>query len=282
MKFKSSLKTFLYGICLGISLLPPGFSAATVAMILGIYEALIDLLNDLFSKKIKQTLKPLTLLGVGALTAIFLFSSVIRATMNGFPLLTMSFFLGLIVGTVPLLYKQMDVKSSFGFKHYLFTLLAVGLTSIFILYQNLNLVDLDGAMSIGKIMFLMVVGMLVSSSLILPGLSGALVLMLLGAYQFLLDSIGTLNLVVLGSVTLGGLLGLIICGKLVKYLMAQHEVVMNAISMGLVIGSIPVVFVREILNADVSAGLLEGIISVILGIAGFVLVHVLSPRPKSG
>jgi len=280
MKFTSNIKTFFYGVCLGISLLPPGFSTATMAMILGIYEALINLLNDVFSSKVKSTLKTLVLLGVGALSAIFLFSWVISTTMNSFPLQTMSFFLGLIVATVPLLYKQADVKSNFKGKHFVFMLVAFGVTLIFIFYQNMSVIDLDGGMTFGKVIFLIFVGMLVSSSMILPGLSGALILMLLGVYRFFMDSIGALDFAVLGSVMLGGILGLVLCGKLVKYLIVNHEITMSAVSMGLVLGSIPVVVVREILNADASNGLLGIVVAVLLGIVGFGLVHVLSSKPK--
>ena len=64
MKFNSIFKTIFYGLCLGISLLPPGFSVATMAMILRIYEDLIGLLNDLFSRSMKDTLKPLLVLAL--------------------------------------------------------------------------------------------------------------------------------------------------------------------------------------------------------------------------
>ena len=282
MKFTSNIKTFFYGFCLGLSLLPPGFSTATMAIILGIYEALINLLSDLFSSKVKSTLKTILLLGIGALTAIFLFSQVISSAMNSFSLQTISFFLGMIIATAPLLYKQADVKSNFKGKHFVVTLLAFSITLIFIFYQNLSLIDLSGEISFGKIIFLILVGMLVSSSMILPGLSGALILMLLGVYHFLMDSISTLNVVVLGNVMLGGVLGLFLCGRLIKYLIAKHENTMNAISIGLVLGSIPVVVVREILNADVSLDAIGIITSLLLGGLGFVLVHALSSKLTSG
>ena len=241
MKFDSTLKTMFYGLCLGISLLPPGFSVATMAMILGIYEDLINLLNDLFSTKMKGVLKTLIVLAVGVMMAVVLFSRLISLSMDHFPYQTRFFFLGLIAATIPLILKQADAKSNFRLKHLLFLIMAIVIVISFVFTNNLSLVSLHGEMTVVKMLFLLFVGALVSASMILPGLSGALVLMLLGAYQFLLDSIGSLDLLVLGCVSAGGILGLMICGKLIKHLLINHEATLHAISLGLVIGSIPVV-----------------------------------------
>ena len=86
MKFKSIFKTIFYGLCLGISLLPPGFSVATMAMILRIYEDLIELLNDLFSRSMKDTLKPFASLGVP--NGIFDISTSLISGIIGFMVVT--------------------------------------------------------------------------------------------------------------------------------------------------------------------------------------------------
>lgn len=271
MKFDSTLKTMFYGLCLGVSLLPPGFSVATMAMILGIYEDFINLLNDLFSTKMKQTLKVLCSLAVGAIVAIGLFSRLISSSMDNFPYQTRFFFLGLIVATIPLILKQADVKSNFKSTHFLFLIIAVMIVVSFVFTDNFALVDLDGEITVAKLLFLMFTGALVSSSMILPGLSGALMLMLLGAYQFLLDSISSLNLVVLGSVALGGILGLVICGRLIKHLLVNNETTLYAISLGLVIGSIPVV-----LSDGIPSNPIAMITSIVCALVGFIFVLILN------
>lgn len=271
MKFDSTLKTMFYGLCLGISLLPPGFSVATMAMILGIYEDLINLLNDLFSTKMKQTLKALSFLAVGAVIAIAFFAKLITLSMTHFPYQTRFFFLGLIVATVPLISKQADVKSNFESKHFLFLIIAVLLVVSFVFTDSLALVDLYGETTIVKLLFLMLAGALVSASMILPGLSGALMLMLLGAYQFLLESISSLNLVVLGSVAAGGVLGLIICGRLIKHLLSRSEMTLYSISLGLVIGSIPVV-----LSDGVPSDAITIVTAAMCALVGFIVVLILN------
>jgi len=271
MKFNSIFKTVFYGLCLGISLLPPGFSVATMAMILGIYEDLIGLLNDLFSKSMKKTIKPLVCLGTGAVVAIAVFSRLISNALESFPYQTRFLFIGLIVATVPLIYKQADVKTNFKSKHYIFLIIAIAITASFALGGDSVLVELGGDINIWKILFLMFAGALVSSSMILPGLSGALMLILIGAYQFLLDSISSLNLIVLGIVGVGGVIGLIVCGRLIKHLLDNNETTLYSVSMGLVIGSIPVM-----LSYGMPSVVFDISTSLILGIIGFMVVTILN------
>jgi len=273
MKFNSIFKTMFYGLCLGISILPPGFSVATMAMILGIYEDLIGLLNDLFSRSMKKTLKPLASLAMGAIIAIAVFTRLIRASMSHFPYQTRFLFLGLIVATVPLIYKQADVKTNFKPKHYISLIVAVVIAASFALGGDSALVELGGDINIFKILFLMFAGALVSSSMILPGLSGALMLLLIGAYDFLLESISSLNLIVLGIVAVGGVIGLVVCGRLIKHLLENNETTVYSVSMGLVIGSIPVM-----LSHGVPNGVFDISTSLILGIIGFVVVTILNSK----
>ena len=262
-----------YGLCLGISLLPPGFSVATMAMILGIYEDLIDLLNDLFSTKMKQILKSLVSLGFGAIVAIAIFSKLISEAMDQLPYQTRFFFLGLIVATVPLIYKLADVKANFKPKHCIFLIVAFIITASFAFVGNLALVELNGDLNLLKILFLMFAGALVSVSMILPGLSGALMLMLIGAYQFLLESISSFNWVVLGCVAVGAVLGLVICGRLIKHLLENNETTLYAISMGLVMGSIPV-----ILSDGIPTHAFDRLTSLTIGMIGFIVVTVLNAK----
>jgi len=270
MKFNSIPKTIFYGLCLGISILPPGFSVATMAMILGIYEDLITLLNDLFSPRFKSGLKALISLGIGAVVAIAVFSRLISDAISLFAYQTNFFFLGMIVATVPLLYKQANVKQNFTLKHRLFLGLAVIITASFAFTNNAQLVELSREPTVLQTLFLVFAGFLVSCSMILPGLSGALMLILLGAYQFLLDSVTTLDLAVLGSVTVGGVIGLVFCGKLIKHLIENNETTLYSISLGLVIGSILVV-----LSSGIPTGL-ELLTSLGMAIVGFMSVTILN------
>ena len=275
MKFNSVFKTIFYGLCLGISLLPPGFSVATMAMILGIYEDLISLLNDLFSVKMKSVFKALFFLGVGAIVAIAAFTAIISASFGLFPYQTRFFFIGLIVGTVPLIYRQAGVKKNFMMKHYIFLVVALLLTVSLVFADSFSLVEMDGDMTVVNILVLVLAGALLSVSMILPGLSGALVLMLLGVYWFLLESIRSFDFVVLASVAFGGVLGLVICGKVIKRLLDNNETSLYSVSLGLVIGSIPVM-----LSEGIPSSVFDVFTSLLTCIAGFGVVVILNSMKK--
>jgi len=146
-------------------------------------------------------------------------------------------------------------------------------TASFAFAGGVALVELGSGMTIGKFLFLILAGVLVSSSMILPGLSGALMLILIGAYDFFLESLNTLDLVVLGSVALGGVIGLIVCGRLIKHLLENNETTLYSVSMGLVIGSIPVM-----LSHGVPTSVFEISTSIVLAIIGFVVVTILNAK----
>lgn len=273
MKFNSFFKTVFYGACLGIGLLPPGFSVATLALLMGIYPELIGLLNELFSTNMKKSLKKLGGLALGAVVAIVIASRLISTATAHFPYQVRFLFLGLILATIPVIYKQADVKSNFKIKHYIYLSVAVVATSVFVFGGTLSLVNLDGGITVGKIVFLLIAGMLVSASMILPGLSGALMLILIGAYDFLLESLNAFNITVLGTVAVGGVLGLIICGRLIKHLIENNETVMYAISLGLVIGSVP-----AILNDGVPRDVINVATALSLMLIGFITVMLINAK----
>jgi putative membrane protein len=221
----------------------------------------------------KETLKPLASLGVGFIIAIVAFSRLIRATFDNFPYQTNFLFLGLVVATVPLIYKQADVKTSFKFKHYIFLVVVAIITAFFALSGDSTLVELSDDINILKILFLMFAGILVGFSMVLPGLSGALMLMLIGAYHFLLESLSSFNLVVLGSVAVGAVIGIVICSRLIKHLFENNKTTLYSISTGLIIGSIPVMLSQGVPNGifDISTSLISGII-------GFMVVTSLNSK----
>jgi len=275
MKFKSNVKNFFYGLCLGISLLPPGFSVATMAMLMGIYEALINLLNDLFSTSFIHTLRILLFLGLGAVTGIALFSNIISFSIDTFPIQTNFFFIGLIVATIPLITKQMDYKKNFRLKEAIFLIISFIVVGSFIFVNTENTIIVDN-ISIWTLLYLMLAGSLVAASMILPGLSGALILVLLGIYQFLLDNLSSMNLIVITSVVFGAVLGLVLFGRLLKFLLSIYESFLYSMSLGLIFGSIPV-----ILAESIPYTLFDIVTSIIIFITGFLIVTLLNKKPQT-
>ena len=272
-KFKSFMVTFFYGGILGGSLLAPGFSAATMAMILGIYEDLIALLNTIFSKDVKKGVKPLVALGGGAILALGIFSHIISVALNHFPYQTSFLFLGLILGTIPLLAKQINIKKNFKIKDYGLMLCTFILITLFSFVINLDAVDFNENLTVFGLVYLIIAGMMVSVSLLLPGLSGALMLVLLGVYEFLLHSLSALDLTVLTAVAFGGILGLVVFGRVIKHLIDNSKTTLYAVSLGFIIGSIPI-----ILSDGIPRGIITMSTSLLCVVIGLTVVFLINKK----
>jgi len=241
-KFSDYLKPFIHGLCLGATLLPPGLSIATMAMILGIYEQLINLVSDVFGRKFKSALGHLIPLALGAIFSIAIFSHLILFAIELFPTQTNFLFLGLIVGSIPLLFKTANVKTEFSVQHFIFAIIAAIFIAMFTFFQDLHLFDLDTANNFTQTITLITVGALISASMILPGLSASLLLLVLGLHETLVASLSNLDLGVIGLFAIGGILGLAIGSKTIKILLKKYTTMTNAVCIGMVIGSTVVVF----------------------------------------
>ena len=245
---KIQMKDFFHGFLLGSALLAPGLSIATLALILNIYEKLLDGVNDFFSPKFKRSLPFLIPLGIGAVIAVGLSSRLISFAYDYFPGQTYSFFLGLIVASVPLLWKSSEARAKFGKGHFI----ALGAVALVIgvlgLITPMETDYLGGALSFLDMARLFATGALTIAAMLLPGLSGALVLMLMGTHSMLTHAISNLDLAVLGVAALGGVVGLIAFSRLIKYLMGHYLNMVNAISIGMVLGSVFVVMPDFYLN----------------------------------
>lgn len=234
-------KYVIEGLWLGATLLAPGLSMATVAMVLGFYEKLLDTISEFFSSNWKNALRTLIPLGLGALIALFISSRVISLAYDNFTTQTYFFFLGLSVGTIPLLLKSAESKKRFKGKHYL--ALVISAVLVLLLFMN----EPESSAYVGQIdaqMFgrLLLTGAIASSAMLLPGLSAALVLLLLGTHSMLTHAVSSLNLPVILIVVLGAGIGMVATSKAVKFLLKNYMDMTYAVSIGMVIGSVIVIY----------------------------------------
>ncbi|MGM7682265.1 DUF368 domain-containing protein [Cytobacillus sp. Hm23] len=225
---------------MGTSDLIPGVSAGTIAVILGIYNRLIEAINGFFSKDWKKHLGFLIPLGVGVLSAIFLLGSVIKMLLEEYPQPTNFFFLGLIIGILPFLYIKADIKNTFKSKHYMLfviTFLAIASLSLF----NEKVVTLE-TLGATQLLVLFFSGFLASMAMVLPGVSGSFVLLLIGMYEPILHAIPELDFIVIGTVGVGVIIGIVVMSKFLKYLLTTYPIMMYAAIIGMVSGSIFVIY----------------------------------------
>ena len=234
------IKLILKGFCIGTANVIPGISGGTIAFILGIYEKLIRSIKAFDLKFIRLLWrlrfqeafsaidgKFLGAVFLGVAIAIFTLSSVISRLLESKPVLIYSFFFGLILASVPILARI--IKRWTAAK-----VISVCLAAL-ATYFFVGMVPFTTPEAAWFIFFS---GALAVSTMILPGISGAFVLVLLGKYQFILDAINQRDLFVLGVFTLGMVVGITVFVRVLSWLFNKHHDLTVTILTGIVIGSL--------------------------------------------
>ena len=244
---KHYIVVFIKGMMMGVADIIPGVSGGTIAIITGIYEEFLFTLNNLdlnvlklFKKgKFKEVLNKYNLLFLislssGILLSIFLLSHSIVYLIENYPILLWSFFLGLITSSIFYLFKEINKWTK---KIILFNLLGIGM-SLLVLTLNPSSQEINPA-------YLFICGMISITAMLLPGVSGAYILILLGAYETMLKTIKEivslnseyfLNFL---SFVMGALLSVKLFSKLLTWSYNKHKNYTLSCLVGFMIGSLP-------------------------------------------
>ncbi|WP_154222237.1 DUF368 domain-containing protein [Marinicella rhabdoformis] len=234
------LFTYLKGMMMGVADLVPGVSGGTIALIVGIYQRLITALasvngetfKQLFTGQFKAFWRQIDgwfLLSVfaGMVTSILVFASLIKYLLASQAIPTWSFFFGLIVASAVLLLSQQKKGPIF---HLLFLLLGIALS--YLLSTQVGEVLPSGLLGV------FMAGAIAICAMILPGLSGSLILLLLGKYEVLLQAVSDKNYMVLLVFAFGCLIGLLVFSKVLKWLMSNFYRAMIFFLSGLMLGTL--------------------------------------------
>lgn len=273
---------FFKGIFMGIADAMPGISGGTIALLLGIYEELIESISELkislFSKLINKGFKSfweklngnfLLVLVSGIGISLISFVKISASFLESFPLFIWSFFLGLIFATVYVIYKLINQWHNLNF----FFLIISIIFSIFL--SSFSAYDTDEI----SLLYILFSGIIASSAMILPGISGSLILVILGVYAYLIKALDNLELIIIFTFISGAIIGLLGFSKILKYLFNNHRDATYTIMLGLVIGSIGNIwpwnksFSTELSNLNL-------FLSISLVILGFVIVILLEKIKK--
>ncbi|GAB3045505.1 DUF368 domain-containing protein [Virgibacillus ainsalahensis] len=234
-------KNLYRGLIMGASDVIPGVSGGTIAVLLGIYDRLIAAINGFLSKDWKKHLGFLIPLGIGIVTAIFLLANVIEWLFEHYPGPTQFFFLGLILGVLPYLFHKADAKHTFKIKHGILLIIAVALVGSMAFF-NPNEGEIIENVTGSTYVLLFFSGFIASSAMIIPGISGSFMLLLIGVYSTIIAAISNLQLDIIAVTGIGIAVGLLVMSKIIHYFLSNHYTGTFAIIIGLVIGSIFVVF----------------------------------------
>lgn len=184
---ENMIKILLKGMVIGIANIIPGVSGGTMAVSMGIYDKLIHCLTHLF-KEFKESIKFLLPVLIGAAIALVGLSFVITPAFEHFPLQTNCLFIGLIVGGLPAVWtkvKGKGIKLSYLIPFLVFFVLVVGMAAM----GETEGAAADLSFSAGSVIKLFFVGIIASATMVIPGVSGSMMLLLMGYYNPIVASI---------------------------------------------------------------------------------------------
>jgi len=270
---KKNILLILKGMIIGLANVIPGVSGGTLMITLGIYEQVIDTISHFFTN-FKKNLKFIIPLGIGVILSLLLFSKIIGLSLEKFPFATTLFFLGLIIGGMPLIIKNMKKnKDSKKISNYIIAFLAFAFIILFAFLKTGNEVNLNNLSPIGYLI-LFLVGILASATMVIPGISGSFVLMLVGYYQPIINTVRSItdfslighNIIILGIFGIGVLIGIVLVSKLIELLLKKFETKTYYAVFGFVLASC-IAIIKPLITYDISIiEILVGIILFFLGV----------------
>lgn len=263
----------LCGAIVGMADVIPGVSGGTMAVVLGIYDKMISSIGNFF-KDIKKNLKFLIPFVIGAGLAIIAFSKVITYLLTTFPMQVNFFFIGLILGSIPMIGGTALKKGVDGSKMIAFVAgLAIMIGMFIISPSDSNSIITD--INFSTVMLFIVSGFIASVAMIIPGISGSMMFLIFGVYYTLMESISTFNMKVIIPIGVGILLGLVIGSKLIAICIEKFPEVTYCAILGLVVGSLFPLF----RNAGFGFNL-TGLISILMMIVGAAVAFLLGRSTK--
>lgn len=281
------LRLILIGIVIGMANVIPGVSGGTLAVVFNIYDKFINAIT-LNVKRIIANRKFVFPLLIGMAVGVLLFSKLITVLYGRFPIQTNFFFTGLILGSMPLIFKFMiktetEEKLSVAKKIIIFVCVLAGLVALLFfssLESNVDksqMISVLPPISVGLSAKIFFAGLIGAIAMIIPGISGSLLMLILGVYPIVMSSIPALfdsetmfhAFFLLLPNGIGVLLGLLIGAQIVKVLLRIAPNHTYAVIFGLLCGSA----ITLIPDFSVINGFLIGITSFISLVSGMAMAY---------
>lgn len=175
------IKNLLKGIVMGTANIIPGVSGGTMAVSMGIYDKLIHCLTHLF-KEFKESIKFIIPIAIGMVIALIGLAFVITPAFEHFPLQTNGLFIGLIVGGLPAVWKKVkgnSIKIGHIIPFLVFFVLVIGMAAM----GETEGKAADLSLNLWSVIKLFLVGVLASATMVIPGVSGSMMLLVIGYYN---------------------------------------------------------------------------------------------------
>ena len=272
------IKNVLKGVIIGLASIIPGVSGGTLAVSMGIYDRIIHCINHLF-RDFKNNVLFLLPIAIGMGIAVVFSAIGIDYLFEAFPLQTNLLFVGLILGSLPPMYNKVkggSIRVGHILSAVLFFALIAGL-ACFNDYQGKEVVLIPGVVESIK---LFAIGVLASATMVIPGVSGSMLLLLLGYYNPILDSIKSFVMAVikldiaaafnevylLVPFGIGLVIGIFAIAKLIEIVFEKFPIHAYWAIIGLILASPVAILVVASISKVTIIGILTGILTFACGI----------------
>lgn len=232
------IEGFLKGLVLGSAAIAPGVSGGALAVMFGLYDKITYFIANI-TKDFKKNILYFMPVGIGGLVGVLIFSRIIEYLFINHEVVVKYAFIGLMLGTIPLVVKEANKK---GYKNkYLITFLISFVVTLVASYLENNSIGIIKNANTSPL-YLIVYGMVVGFGTIIPGVSSSIMLMYMGAYEIVLGAISNLQIVFIIYLGIGFVLSILVFSKLVCILFEKAYGATYYTILGLVLGSIASIF----------------------------------------
>ena len=285
-----AVKNILKGMVIGIANVIPGVSGGTMMVAMGIYDKLIHCITHIFKEFKKSVLFLIPIaIGMGIAALAFIVMAVGIAVIGGslgiemlfdkFPVQTNLLFIGLIVGGLPAIWKNVKGKSiRFGHILAFLAFFVLVVVMAFMGEQEGNAVDLS--FNFVNVLKLFAVGVVAAATMVIPGVSGSMVLLLMGYYNPILTAIndflraltawdmdGILNGIgILMPFGIGVIVGVLAIAKLIEFIFNKFPLYAYWAIIGLIVASPIAIIAMASLPALTVVNVLTGIVALCVGV----------------
>lgn len=243
MNIKDVVLSFIKGMAIGIANAIPGVSGGTIAFVLGIYERLTGSIAAipyciLKPKELLKHIKILTPILLGALISIVLFLRIINYMFENYPIQTQIFFAGLIIGSLPIVSRSI---SGFNIKTFFFFFIGAFIMAVFLYFQIKTPESVGNTYTQMSAIYgikLFFCGIAAATAMVIPGISGSLLLLIFGEYENVSYFVKTFQMIPIAVFGSGVLIGIFAISKIMSYLLSKYKDQIFSLILGIIIISL--------------------------------------------
>ena len=274
----------LKGIVIGVANAIPGVSGGTMMVIMKVFDRLLGAVSFNL-KKLKENFWFLLTIVIGMGIGVILSSKVLSICFEQFYVQTQFFFMGVVLGSLPMIYKEATKEKKLTPVHLIpFAIGVAVIIGVSLISSSMGANTVRTTLDVSTFIYLVIVSIIAAAAMIMPGLSGSLVLLILGGYQTAIQAVDEMNIPILIPIAIGVIIGIVDCAKLITLCLKKWQRGTYSVILGLIFGSFYAIFPRESTSVQIIDGVEKtitegadfhfnstGIIAIIIGIIGVIL-----------